>query len=111
MMFSPKNMTPEGWAIWGVLSILLSGFIGLISVKELLVLPSEPQHMQVSEALSKISNGRLWVILDDIQWDCNHIYHFERRRSDDTYIVFADKDKKILGLALFNGKRNCEDVT
>ena len=111
MMFFSKNMRPEGWAIWGVLAVLLSGFIGFISAKELLVLPSEPQHMQLSEALSKVSEKRLWVILDDIQWHCDHVYFFERnKRGDNTYILFTDKNNSVLGFALFNGKKDCKAV-
>jgi hypothetical protein len=111
MMFFPRNPSPEFWAIWGVVAILLSGFIGFISAKELLALPSEPQHMLISEALSKVSEKRLWVVLDDIQWDCSHVYHLERSKSDDTYIAFTDKDKMVLGLALFGGEKDCKSVT
>ena len=111
MMFFSKNMRPEGWAFWGVVAVLLSGFAGFISAKELLVLPSEPQHMQLSEALSKVSEKRLWVILDDIQWHCDHVYFFERnKRGDNTYILFTDKNNSVLGFALFNGKKDCNTV-
>ncbi len=104
-------MTPEGYAIWGVLAVLLSGLIGFTFVKELLVLPSEPQHMQISEALPKVSEKRLWVILDDIQWNCDYVYFFERNKSgDDTYILFTDKNNIVLGLAMFNGKKDCKAV-
>ncbi len=111
MIFVPKNMTPEGWAVWAVFAILLSGIIGFISVKELLVLPSEPQHMRISEALPKVAEKRLWVILDDIQWHCDHVYFFERDKSgDDTYILFTDKNNAVLGLAMFKGKKDCQTV-
>jgi hypothetical protein len=111
MMYLHRKTSPQALAIWGVIALLLSSFSGFISVKELLVLPSEPQHMSISTALSKASEKRLWVILDDIQWDCDHVYSFERNRSDDTYIVFTDKDKTVLGLALFSGKKDCKTAT
>ncbi len=111
MMFFPKKVLPETWAVFGIFSILLSCFIGFLSVKELAGLPSEPQHMLISEALSKVSEKRLWVILDDIQWHCDHVYFFERNKSgDDTYILFTDKNNTVLGLGLFNGKKECEAV-
>lgn len=106
----PRNPSPVFLAFLGILAILVSGFTGFISLKELLVLPSKPQHMKISEALSKISNENLWVVLDDIQWDCDHVYYFERRGNSNTYIVFTDKDKMVLGLALFGSKADCKAV-
>ena len=110
-MYFPKNPSPESIAIWGVFAILLSGFIGYLSVKELIALPREPIHMTMEEAISKVSDKKeLWVILDDIQWDCAHVYYFERDKTTDTYIIFTDKSKIVLGLALFGGKQDCEVV-
>lgn len=111
MYYVPKKIYPETAAIFGVFSLLLSFLIGFISVKELLILPSQPQHMSIAEALSKVPEKRLWVILDDIQWDCDHVFYFEGNKgNDDTYIVFTDKNKVILGLALFGGKKDCKAI-
>jgi hypothetical protein len=106
-----KNASPEALAIFGIFAILLSGFIGYLSIKELAALPSVPLHMTMTEALSKVSAKKeLWVILDDIQWDCTRVYYYERDKTTDTYITFTDKNKIVLGLALFGGKQDCKVV-
>jgi len=110
MYYWPKKVLPGTIAIYGALSILLSCFIGFLSVKELAVLANEPQHMLISDAVSKVSEKPLWVILDDIQWDCDHVFYFEDNRDSSTYIVFTNKEKSVLGFALFGGKKDCKVI-
>ncbi|MBI5936051.1 MAG: hypothetical protein HY867_20290 [Chloroflexi bacterium] len=110
-MYFSRNISPETAAMWGVFSILFSAIIAFSSIKELLILPSEPQRMSIAEAKSLVAEKRQWVILNDIQWDCSQVFHFDRRKNDTTYIVFTDEGKNILGLALFGGIKDCQKVT
>jgi hypothetical protein len=111
MYFVPRKISPETAAIYGILSILVSCFAGFLSVKDLVSLPSKPQHMTISDALSRIGEQPLWVILEDIQWDCEHAFYFERVKTSRTYIVFTDKNKVVLGLAVFGGTKDCQSNT
>jgi len=67
--------------------------------------------MQLSQAVAQISSNNLWVILDNIKWDCNHIYYQDTGDTTfNTYIVFVDNYSNPTGLAVFDQKYSCDAI-
>ena len=94
----------------GILSILSFTYLGFVSWKELQTFPKEPEHMNLLEASSLIPQQIPWVIADDIQWDCGHIFYKEVNGDTYTYIIFTDKSNSVWGFSFFPRKMTCDEV-
>jgi hypothetical protein len=94
----------------GIFAILLFSFLGFISWRELQNLPETPQHTTLAEASSLVTRQKAWVIIDDIQWDCNHIYYKEVDRNTHTDIVFTNESRNVWGFAYFSSETTCDEA-
>src|SRR5437868_1359338 len=74
----------------GTFAVLVFCYFGFISWRELQELPEVPQQMNLAEASSFVSQQKTtWAIINDIQWDCNHIYYYKVDSKTYTDIVFT----------------------
>jgi hypothetical protein len=94
----------------GILSIAFFTYLGFVSWKDLKTLPKEPKHMNLLEASSLLSQQKQWVMVDDLQWDCDHIFYKEVNGETHTYIIFTDKGKDVWGFSFFSRKLTCDEV-
>lgn len=95
----------------GLICVALSIPLTLFSWLQLQAFPEQPKHMLLSQAVAQIPSTNLWIILDDIKWDCNHIYYQDTGDTTfNTYIVFVDNKSNPVGLAVFNQKYSCDAI-
>ncbi len=95
----------------GIFAVLGCGYFGFISWRELQELPEAPQQMNLAEASLLVSQQKTtWAIINDIQWDCNHIYYYKVDSKTNTDIVFTNKSKDIWGYAFFSREITCNEV-
>jgi hypothetical protein len=111
LLIKIMSKSPTTVVRWlGILSILFFTYLGFVSWKELQTFPKEPKHMNLFEASSLIPQQIQWVIADDLQWDCDHIFYKEVNGETHTYIIFTDKGKSVWGFSFFSQKMTCDEV-
>ena len=94
----------------GILSILSFSYLGFVSWKELQTFPKEPSPIHLFEASTLIPQQIQWVIADDLQWDCDHIFYKEVNGQTYTYVIFTDTAKNVWGFSFFPRKMTCDQV-
>jgi hypothetical protein len=100
-----------------VCPILIMSYAAIVAFKDFQAFPAQPAHITLAKAPSLLAGKeKIWVIIDDIQWDCNHIFHKETRRRKGyttyytTYILFTNKDKNVWGVTSFSGELTCDQM-
>jgi hypothetical protein len=109
---SVRHLSVAFWA-----ATLLMGCFGMFNFIDFLSFPTEPKHTTLSEASLLIPiRGKNWVILDDIQWDCSHIFYEETSSGREntktvyTHIIFTNKNNSIWGVAKIIHKLPCAEI-
>ena len=58
-----------------IIPIVLFIYSGINAFNEFKSLPDQPQHTTLAESSSLLNDkGVAWVIIDDLVWDCSHIF-------------------------------------
>jgi hypothetical protein len=96
--------------LMGIVTIFVFGFFSFVTWRELQAFPQKPTHMLLSEAVLLTSTQRPWVVIDDIKWDCSHIYYSQVDRRTHTDIVFTNGDNSLWGYAMFSDELTCDEV-
>lgn len=111
MVFTPSILkSPTMLRVLRILTILGFGYLGFFSWRQLQSFPPEPQPMTLREASHVAEQGRAWVIVEDIQWNCDHMYYSQVNRNTWTDIVFTDNSSELWGLAIFDREKTCDEI-
>jgi hypothetical protein len=110
ILTNSMSKSPVMLKVIGILAILLFGYSSFFNWRELEGFPSDPEHMSLSAASSLVANQHVWVVIDDIKWDCSHVYYYKVNQSTNTDVLFTDKDNTLWGLATFSSEMTCDEV-
>lgn len=90
-----------------IIPVFLFMYSGINAFNEFKNLPDKPQHTTLAKSPSLLADkGEAWVIIDDLVWDCNHIFQetqvIRSYRGRDTiitimHIPFTNKQHNIFG--------------
>jgi hypothetical protein len=111
-MMLTKGIMKSPILMWGLglVSMLFFTYFGFISWREYSRFPAEPVHITLIEESSVAAKNKAWVIIDDIQWDCDHIFYKDVDANTHTDVVFSDKSNSIWGYAFFSSKMTCDEL-
>jgi hypothetical protein len=87
--------------IFSVVSIGMWTLSGYNSYRELSTMPLQPEQLSMEEVAAKMQDGRVWVSINNAEWDCeNSLHRFKEFGSGNyrTYLVFTNPDQTIVGV-------------
>lgn len=100
--------------IFSVVSIGMWTLSGYNSYRELSTMPLQPEQLSMEEVAAKMEDGRVWVSINNAEWDCeNSLHRFKEFGSGNyrTYLVFTNPDQTIVGVVTSHTGKSCTEST
>lgn len=102
---------PMLMGIFGLLTVLLFGTLGVLSVQDLLSLPDAPSVVTtagLAEALE--SQESYWASLQDPAWDCSTLQKESADEDADTEVFIRDPENSVAIEVTFTDPVDCADL-